>query len=279
MFKLRTMVRGAHAMLPDLRRYSEVDGPVFKMRDDPRLHRLGALLRRSSIDELPNFVNVLLGDMSIVGPRPPLPEEVAHYDAYAMRRLVGQARRDLPVADLGPLAHLVRRVDGARQRLHRRLVALVRPGDRRADDPGRHAGSGRALSPACAVVAERRTPRRLARSTMLVMAATLASTMLGFVREVVYAKFYGTSWELDAFLAAAVVPTILFGVFNGALVTALVPLFSDYVSHRPRGRGLVAGFDRDRGDRGRAGRRRRGRRLAGAVVRAADRPLSAPSTR
>jgi putative peptidoglycan lipid II flippase len=62
------------------------------------------------------------------------------------------------------------------------------------------------------------------------MGATLASTMLGFVREVIYAKFYGTSWELDAFLAASVVPTILFGVFNGALVTALVPLFSDYVS-------------------------------------------------
>lgn len=88
MFKLRTMVHGAHDLLPDLRRYSEVDGPVFKMRDDPRLHALGALLRRTSIDELPNFVNVLLGDMSVVGPRPPLPEEVAHYDAYALRRLV-----------------------------------------------------------------------------------------------------------------------------------------------------------------------------------------------
>ena len=87
MFKLRTMVRGAHAMLPDLRRYSEVDGPVFKMRDDPRLHALGAFLRRTSIDELPNFVNVLLGEMAIVGPRPPLPEEVAHYDSYALRRL------------------------------------------------------------------------------------------------------------------------------------------------------------------------------------------------
>jgi putative peptidoglycan lipid II flippase len=62
------------------------------------------------------------------------------------------------------------------------------------------------------------------------MGATLASTILGFVREVVYAKFYGTSWELDAFLAASVVPVILFGVFNGALVTALVPLFSDYVN-------------------------------------------------
>ncbi|MEA2718882.1 MAG: putative peptidoglycan lipid flippase [Candidatus Eremiobacteraeota bacterium] len=65
---------------------------------------------------------------------------------------------------------------------------------------------------------------------MVVMGATLASVILGFVREVVYAKFYGTSWELDAFLAASVVPVILFGVFNGALVTALVPLFSDYVN-------------------------------------------------
>jgi putative peptidoglycan lipid II flippase len=65
---------------------------------------------------------------------------------------------------------------------------------------------------------------------MLVMGATFASLILGFVREVVYAKFYGTSWELDAFLAASVVPVILFGVFNGALVTALVPLFSDYIN-------------------------------------------------
>jgi len=88
MFKLRTMIRNAHELLPELRRFSEVDGPVFKMRDDPRLHGLGAFLRRTSIDELPNFINVLLGDMSIVGPRPPLPEEVAHYDEHALRRLV-----------------------------------------------------------------------------------------------------------------------------------------------------------------------------------------------
>ena len=88
MFKLRTMVRDAHAMLADLRKFNEADGPVFKMRDDPRLHGLGAFLRRTSIDELPNFVNVLFGDMAIVGPRPPLPEEVAHYDGYALRRLV-----------------------------------------------------------------------------------------------------------------------------------------------------------------------------------------------
>ena len=88
MWKLRTMVRNAHEMLPNLRKFNEADGPVFKMRDDPRLHGLGALLRRTSIDELPNFVNVLAGEMSIVGPRPPLPDEVAHYDAYALRRLV-----------------------------------------------------------------------------------------------------------------------------------------------------------------------------------------------
>src|ERR1700684_4510602 len=81
------MVRCAHAMLPDLRRLNEGGGSAVKMPADPRRHRLGALLRRASIDELPNFVNVLAGDMAIVGPRPPLPEEVAHYNARAMRRL------------------------------------------------------------------------------------------------------------------------------------------------------------------------------------------------
>ncbi|GAC1349074.1 MAG: murein biosynthesis integral membrane protein MurJ [Vulcanimicrobiaceae bacterium] len=70
----------------------------------------------------------------------------------------------------------------------------------------------------------------LARSTVLVMAATLASSILGFGREIVNAKFYGTSAAMDAFLAAATIPTILFGVFNGALVSALVPVFSEYVA-------------------------------------------------
>jgi len=65
---------------------------------------------------------------------------------------------------------------------------------------------------------------------MLVMGVTLASTLLGFAREVVTARFYGASWQLDAFLAALVVPTILFGVFNGALMSALVPIFSDYIA-------------------------------------------------
>jgi lipopolysaccharide/colanic/teichoic acid biosynthesis glycosyltransferase len=87
MFKLRSMVTNAHERRHEVRHLNEADGPVFKLRRDPRLHALGAFLRRTSIDELPNFVNVLMGDMAIVGPRPPLPEEVAHYDDRARRRL------------------------------------------------------------------------------------------------------------------------------------------------------------------------------------------------
>lgn len=70
----------------------------------------------------------------------------------------------------------------------------------------------------------------LARSTIFVMAATLASSILGFAREIISARFFGTQWELDSFLAAATIPTILFGVFNGALVSALVPVFSEFVA-------------------------------------------------
>ena len=81
------LVRNAHERRHEVHHLNEADGPVFKLRRDPRLHPLGAFLRRTSIDELPNFVNVLLGHMAIVGPRPPLPEEVAHYDDHALRRL------------------------------------------------------------------------------------------------------------------------------------------------------------------------------------------------
>jgi putative peptidoglycan lipid II flippase len=70
----------------------------------------------------------------------------------------------------------------------------------------------------------------VARSTLLVMAATLASMLLGFAREIVNARSYGTRWELDTFLAAATIPTILFGLFNGALVSALLPVFSAYLA-------------------------------------------------
>ena len=87
MFKLRTMVEGAHEMRHEVAHLNEADGPVFKIKDDPRLHSIGAFLRRTSIDELPNLLNVLRGEMSLVGPRPPLPSEIEHYTPFARRRL------------------------------------------------------------------------------------------------------------------------------------------------------------------------------------------------
>lgn len=87
MWKFRSMVKDADAMKADLLEKNEVSGPMFKMADDPRVTRVGRFIRRHSIDEFPQFVNVLLGQMSVVGPRPPLPNEVAEYDAWAMQRL------------------------------------------------------------------------------------------------------------------------------------------------------------------------------------------------
>ena len=88
MFKLRTMVENAHELRDQFMHLNEVDGPVFKIRNDPRLHPLGGLLRRTSIDELPNLINVVRGDIALVGPRPALPCEIEHYDTAARRRLI-----------------------------------------------------------------------------------------------------------------------------------------------------------------------------------------------
>jgi lipopolysaccharide/colanic/teichoic acid biosynthesis glycosyltransferase len=85
--KLRTMVPGAEDHVDGLRPESTVDGPAFKHPSDPRITRLGRFLRRWSLDELPQLVNVLQGDMSLVGPRPPLPDEVARYEPWQLRRL------------------------------------------------------------------------------------------------------------------------------------------------------------------------------------------------
>lgn len=85
--KFRTMVENAEELKGELLAKNEMDGPVFKMQADPRVTRIGRFLRKTSLDELPQVINVLLGDMSLVGPRPPLPSEVDQYDITDIRRL------------------------------------------------------------------------------------------------------------------------------------------------------------------------------------------------
>lgn len=86
-YKFRTMVVNAEELKEQLMSQNEMDGPAFKMTNDPRITRIGRFLRKSGIDEFPQFINVFIGDMSIVGPRPPLPKEVAEYERWQLRRL------------------------------------------------------------------------------------------------------------------------------------------------------------------------------------------------
>ena len=85
--KYRTMRIDADKMLEDLQKANEKDGPIFKMKRDPRITRIGSFLRKYSLDELPQFLSVLVGDMSMVGPRPPIPKEVICYDETSLKRL------------------------------------------------------------------------------------------------------------------------------------------------------------------------------------------------
>ncbi len=87
MFKFRSMCIDADKKLDGLLKYNEVKGPAFKMEDDPRVTKVGHFIRKTSIDELPQLVNIIMGDMSIIGPRPPLPREVAQYTPYQLHRL------------------------------------------------------------------------------------------------------------------------------------------------------------------------------------------------
>jgi exopolysaccharide biosynthesis polyprenyl glycosylphosphotransferase len=87
MLKFRSMCIDADQQLDDLREHNEASGPLFKMKADPRITRIGRLLRRYSLDELPQLLNVLVGDMSLVGPRPPIPSEVTEYEDWQLGRL------------------------------------------------------------------------------------------------------------------------------------------------------------------------------------------------
>lgn len=86
-WKFRSMIVDADKMLDKLEDQNEIDGAMFKIKDDPRVTKIGHVLRKYSLDELPQLWNVLIGDMSLVGPRPPLPSEVAEYTDYDKQRL------------------------------------------------------------------------------------------------------------------------------------------------------------------------------------------------
>ncbi|NFA51343.1 sugar transferase [Lactobacillus plantarum] len=88
MYKFRSMVSNADKLLNALRQKNDIDGAMFKMKDDPRITKVGHVLRKYSIDELPQLFNVLTGNMSLVGPRPPLPREVENYTEYDKQRLL-----------------------------------------------------------------------------------------------------------------------------------------------------------------------------------------------
>lgn len=87
MWKFRSMYKDADERLAELKEQNEIAGAMFKMREDPRVTKIGKFIRKHSIDEFPQFVNVFLGQMSVVGPRPPLPNEVAEYTEFDLQRL------------------------------------------------------------------------------------------------------------------------------------------------------------------------------------------------
>lgn len=88
MYKFRSMCKNAENLQDDLMKYNEMDGPVFKIKGDPRITKVGKFIRKYSIDELPQLLNIVKGDMSIVAPRPPLVREVEQYNSYQMQRLL-----------------------------------------------------------------------------------------------------------------------------------------------------------------------------------------------
>ena len=90
MYKFRSMCSGAERLLGELKDENEMSGPMFKMKDDPRITKVGKFVRRTSIDELPQLFNILKGDMSLVGPRPSLPKEVVQFTPFQKQRLIAK---------------------------------------------------------------------------------------------------------------------------------------------------------------------------------------------
>ena len=86
-YKFRSMVDGAEALRKSIEHKNEMSGPMFKVRGDPRITKIGRFIRKTSIDELPQLINVLKGEMSLVGPRPSLPSEVEKFEAWMLKRL------------------------------------------------------------------------------------------------------------------------------------------------------------------------------------------------
>lgn len=88
MYKFRSMVTNAEDLLKELKNKNEMSGPMFKIKQDPRVTRIGKFIRKTSLDELPQLINILKGDMSLVGPRPNLPNEVREFDKWMLDKLV-----------------------------------------------------------------------------------------------------------------------------------------------------------------------------------------------
>ena len=166
--KFRTMVPDAEALLTELEEQNEIKGHAFKITDDPRLTRIGRFLRATSLDELPQVWNVLLGEMSLVGPRPPLPREVDGYDLWHRRRL------SMKPGITGLWQVAARRDDDFDRwvaldlALHRPLVDLAGPQDHGQDDPGDAAGPVSARSTPIGGVFARPCRPRCATSATLV---------------------------------------------------------------------------------------------------------------
>ena len=87
LIKFRTMIKEAKSVQHTLKKQNEADGPTFKIKDDPRITKVGRILRKTGLDELPQLFNVALGEMSLIGPRPPLEKEVIDYERWQLRRL------------------------------------------------------------------------------------------------------------------------------------------------------------------------------------------------